>query len=960
MLLMLASAIVLLVNGMTIGSPIIGIGGSMAYLILGGYLIKGIFGGKCTVVDLFLGVLLLVVLVGLIGWLFTISYKLGVVEVFITLCLALFFTSLVQKFTPHPDFMAKVKHNNTSLFVRFVEANFIALICLQVILLFQSRTPMPISIWNTMNPWVMVMFFFNTILLVILMFTDEKWQIKMLLIVVQSIFAHMFFVLLFDAGYGQDQWVTLGWTRRLFDESFYPQGVTFHIHSPLPILYKISKFVTVAFQPALSTMLSRMFSVDVYWGHLLLVPLMWGIFVPVIAYRITVILTRKRVLALLSALLTLAAPKLILWGAVSVANSLGYILFFFTICIVLDYLSSDRTVLWAVLISFVTLLAHLLPGIMAFSFVFFAYTFKRCQNIEFQNMRKIILLCSFFFCLGLLPLALYSGRLAYPALTGADFTIKPLEGLSTYDAIALFLFGAYVDVTFDEAVVHVLLPLSGLLGLLYINIAGNKFVHNKGLSRFFLLSFILVMLDYRIVKCFMVNVPFGTERIWVLRDMLSIPFASIFIYKLVAILSNLIPKRITVRKRELKDFANRIFRSITIKAIPVLCLSSLIISSVYLGYPHRSYVWLTSREVEAARFIDSSTNEPYVVVCSKAFRLAGYAVVGANNPVAYYSYLYDHGWLEGLFNKASQGSASAMIEAAKVNNASIAFFVISNFRSKDADSVIDLLSERPDFEPYEIFGDDVYIFRYIVHRERFVEGVGPIVYIYSHEEYVNTTFVADLVTFEAKYTIVLTGSDNYVVTKWPSHWSFEEITPEPTARFIDGNLWINITGKEDVEYRVSWTANLLYREVGWKDDGFITGWSIENTAGFAESPIIQNDGDVLTITGNFQSGVREFYWIRKRVNVSTDLYSHILVRWRSTSTCAIAWVRYVEGPPGTPLLLYGSYSADWTTTVVRLPKRKTITYIMVGLDDYTTDIGGVRSADFDFVMLTNYTGCPEY
>jgi len=170
-------------------------------------------------------------------------------------------------------------------------------------------------------------------------------------------------------------------------------------------------------------------------------------------------------------------------------------------------------------------------------------------------------------------------------------------------------------------------------------------------------------------------------------------------------------------------------------------------------------------------------------------------------------------------------------------------------------------------------------------------------------------------------------------------------------------LWINFTARENVEYNVSWTANLLYQDVGWKDDSFLTGW-IRYKAGpgdFREETTTQTDGDVLTITGNFQSG-REYYWIWKPLDVSTDLYPYVLVRWRSTGTCALAWAYFMGGKVWNQrILTYGSYNPDWTTTVVKLQEDAIVTYLMVGLDDLGADDEGSHSAYFDFIMLANAT-----
>lgn len=960
-LIMVASAIVLLANGLTIGSPIIGVVGSITYLIVGGYAIRGIFGGRRTFVDSSLGVLMLTVLLGVIGWVFAISYKLGVIEVFITLSVAAFLTLLIQRFTPDghspvETFAVETKDDNVSAWARYVEITFVALMCLQIIFLIQSRTPFPVRVWISMDPRVMVLFFINTALLITLMFSSEKWQIKLLLVVGHSILAHMFFVVVFDVGYGWDQWVHLGITRRLFDESSWPQNIGFSLLNPSSPFLKLYRILSGVFQYALSTIFSRMFSVDVHWGHLLLVPLVWGIFIPIIAYRITEIVTEKQKPALLSGLLTLAGPSLILWGAVSVLMSLGFVLFFFVIYLIVDYLLSDRKVIWAALGVFATLITHLTVAIIVSSLFLLAFALKRYYSMKSEKRRRIFLSLAFLVCVGFLPFFYSLGWLFYPIRIGAKFTLKPLLSLPPFDAVVMFLVGAYGNFTLKEAIVYGSLPLLGLLGLIYVN-TRQRFVHKNRVNFFLLLAFALLSLEYTITECFMIDVP-NPQRLWILRELISIPFASVLIFKAVQIIGNLMPKGIVSRNPSFKGFFSAIrVRGIALKAATLLFVSGLIVSSVYIGYPTvRNTRWLAAHELEAAKYIDSSTNESYVVLCYNFFMIAGYAAVGLQNPRAHYFSAYGQQGAR-LFREAREGSAEAMIEAAKVNNASTVFFVISKFRVPNADSVINLLLGRPGFELVGTFGDDVYVFRYMVPRERVVRGMGPSVYVYSDQKYVNTTFVADIVTFEAEYVVSLNGSSSYKLTGWPAHWSPEDISPKPITRDIDANLWINFTGEENVEYNVSWTANVLYRNVGWKDDSFVTEWTRYKTGppDFREETILQTDGDVLTMTGNFRRDERDYYWIWKPVNVDTDLYPYALVRWRSTGYCAIAWAYLSGGEKWNQRILdYGSYSADWTTTVVRLEEHSRITYLMVGLEG-GADLEGSHSAYFDFVMVANAT-----
>jgi len=156
---------------------------------------------------------------------------------------------------------------------------------------------------------------------------------------------------------------------------------------------------------------------------------------------------------------------------------------------------------------------------------------------------------------------------------------------------------------------------------------------------------------------------------------------------------------------------------------------------------------------------------------------------------------------------------------------------------------------------------------------------------------------------------------------------------------------------------VSWTGHEWYRLVGWKDDSFVSGWVPRKSGTFTELTVTVSNSNILTITGNFQEAVRDYYWIQKPVNISTDLYRYVLVKWRSTSTCAIAWAYYTDGS-SEPIVNYASYSDDWKTTILKLTEGKTIDYLMVGLDDHPVsryDVYGTHSAYFDFIMLANRT-----
>jgi len=932
---------------------------AIAYLVVGGYSLKGIFGKTRRSGSWALGVLFLIILIATMGWAFTISYKLETTEVFLVLVAASLLSVIIRRFARAQESGEQLGDASVVVSVRFLEIVYAASVFLLFLMLLQSRTLVPMTIWQTLNPLVLPVFFLSLVLLTMILISGEKWQISLLLIITQSILAHAFFILVFDAGYGVDQWAALGWTRRLFDGLDYPQGVPFNLNIDLPgrsLIYQVFKSIGVAFQPTLSTVIARVFSVDVYWVHIVLVPVLWGIFLPVIAYRITDAIIEKKSLAVLAAVLTLAAPSLILWGSVSVPNSLGFLLFFFDILLIVDYLSSGRSILWTFIAVSATVLTHMLPGTTALALMIAAFMFKNSLRLKSHRVKVALQVSGAAVGLALLPVALTMGGVTYPALTGASFGLGRLQNSSSFNAVMLLLVGGYGDLTLREAIIRGLLPLLGLLGLLYVNLS-SAFVRNKMVARFLLFAFALVVIDSRIIEVFLFNVPFGASRVWVLSDLLSIPFAAIFMVKIADyVLRNIVTgtsKAVVPRYRRVTD-------NLSVTAL-VLGLSALITMSVVLGYtvsnspssPQNAY--LTSSELEAARFIDSMTDERYVVISYTFFKLAGYAVAGTNNPRAYYSMLYDYGWMEQLFDQVSHGSAMGMYEATQVNNASVGFYVTSRARfPKDADQIIQSLLDRPDFPLVGVFQDDVYVFSYRPPTQRLVEGIGPSVNVLGSIQPVNTTYVRDMASYETTYKLNLTGSTDYFITNWPTSWSFEAITPQPTAASIDANSWINFTGAAGTSYTVLWASNDLYKDVGWKDDSFLLDWNLRHTQGFTQEPTTELNGDIMTLTGEFRRDVRQVYWLQRGLRLSTDLYPYAIIRWRSTGTCAIGWVYYTDGGSDS-VVFYGSESQEWTTSIIRLTSGKTVSSVMVGLDDFTSDASGLNSAYFDYVMFAGVT-----
>lgn len=859
------------------------------------------------------------------------------------------------------------------------------LVVVFVYLLFQARTPIPTTIWETFSSSNLVVYLAMTFLLLVIIMYRGKPQTKLSLIVVHSLVSVMFKVMISESRYGYDTWISLAYSKIVYSGE-YPERVSFMVYSQLPLLSKIYHVTERVNLYSLSVMFARMFSVDVYWSHLLLSPLLWGIFMPVLTYRISRFMSDEKVVPLLAALLSLSVPSLISWGSGTTSQSLSWIFCLGTVYLSLRYLSSKKGLLLAFVIAFTAFITHELVGALSFSVVLLAVAYQTVRELEYENIRRLLFLGTFVSVVLLVPFLLQASRLAIGGRT--TFSLESFDGLSTYDAVFVLLFGAYVDMSFSDVLMYIIITFLGLIGLIYTILESGGRIKNRKASVFIILCFALVMIDYRVVKLFMTRVPFSPERMWVFRDLLAIPFAAIVIIKTM----NYISRKLAFRKNVSASSKTRHFRSITsrsiftisfrefaVLAVFILSISSLITSAVYNAYAHQTHtIWPTVYELEAARYIEATTprNETYAVLCEATTRLAGYAVVGPQNPRAYYYGAYESRQLKTIYNEMiSDPSLGPVLEVQQKNDASIVYVIISMFRPPAVGNptVIEQLTDLPYFELREVFGENVYVggreastyvFRVRPPRERIVRGTGPQVYIYNNRTHVDTTFTLDIVTYEASYVATLVGLPSYKITGWPTHWSFESIAPTPVEKYVDANKWINFTASETVTYSVKWTANILYQGVVWKDDSFKEGWQGVRSSGWnpEQLPQTSTDGDILTMTGIFQENINEGLVLEKGVaNVSTDDYPYVIVKWRSTSTCAIVSVKYDDATlfvlKPTVTYRYAQYSADWKVSIVKLPAGKIVKALRIFLDDYPswTDISGTHSVYYDFIMLSNMT-----
>jgi len=428
-------------------------------------------------------------------------------------------------------------------------------------------------------------------------------------------------------------------------------------------------------QAALSTIFARMLSVDIFYVHLFFVPVLWGIFVPIASFLTTKALGGGEKAAVLSSLLISAFPYATYFGAISVPNSLGFIFFYYSIYFMLKHLSSNdsKTAYWMVAFSFFSFLSHFLTGIMSFSLLFFAISFKTYESEKrpLSITTRISLLASLFASVSLLPLSFIYLRLFVP--TTSVFGLGKFYELPAEEIAGLLLIGELVY-GFDLKTILILVtgPALGLLSTMYLlyKLKRNPTAKFRAPILFLFAAFIVVLVDYRVLKLFMEGLPLNEERLWVFRDFIAAPFVALAIYAAFSSLKNFLKATslptisiATLKKLSKGNILRISSLLLTLNVLIPVVLGGWITLSLTAAYPHVAPLQTTWYELEAVKHIEENTTEKYVVIGDIWTIFAGEMIVGIYNPQAFYFGEYDPRGYD-LFSKMRRDpSPQTMIEA---------------------------------------------------------------------------------------------------------------------------------------------------------------------------------------------------------------------------------------------------------------------------------------------------------
>lgn len=609
--------------------------------------------------------------------------------------------------------------------LRLGEILYLFLVTLSFYLLFLSRTGEARTVWEVLHPAFIPTLFVATSLLLTILFASKKVTYKLLFIIVHSILIHSFFSIVFPAGDLSGQQMTLGRIRLVYDNAI------LHGLPPWPaetILSQILvQFGETNFQAALSVVFARMLSIDLLWVHLFLVPVLWGVFTPVAAYLITYTFTQNEKVAVLASLLLCAFPYAIYFGAISVPNSLGYIFFFYALYFMLKNLNSNdsKTKFLMLAFSFFSLLSHNLTGIMSFSLLLLSLAFKSYRSEKSSSITaKVSLVTYFIFCTSLLPFSFIFLRFFRPA-TQTVFTLDKFYELPLEEIIGLALLG---ELTYGFDLETILLIVIGpALALLYMTYRLYRLKKNPTMEfrthiSFLFAAFLMMLVDYRILKLFMERLPLNEERLWVFRDFIAVPFVALAIYGVVSSANTFLKARypLTISLTRLRALSKRsVFNVLillfTLNVLIPAVLGGWITFSLHVAYPQVAPLQTTWYELEAVKYIEENTNEKYVVIGDMWTIFAGEMIVGVNNPRAYYFLEFSKTGYDLFVSMKQEPSPQWMLLAMNYTDTTTAYFIVTEPRlgTEEYNRVVTQALQNDDIQVYGVFGEGkLYVFYY--------------------------------------------------------------------------------------------------------------------------------------------------------------------------------------------------------------------------------------------------------
>ncbi len=207
-----------------------------------------------------------------------------------------------------------------------------------------------LSPWQSVSPVFFYFFFILTFLLLITIFSRLKWKVVLWLIIIYSLLLHAYLPIVYQGKFGGDKWRHLAAERYLQEEKvispalFGEKELTYRKIGPIkiPSVFVVGNKTSYSYQWALTSEISWLTSIDVFYLDLVLGFLLWSIFLPVFLFKIGQFFSQEKTFPLLLALIPNLFYHFQLYGSITVPVGLGFLCFLFVFIFWLYFLKERK------------------------------------------------------------------------------------------------------------------------------------------------------------------------------------------------------------------------------------------------------------------------------------------------------------------------------------------------------------------------------------------------------------------------------------------------------------------------------------------------------------------------------------------------------------------------------------------------------------------------------------------
>ncbi|UCG37110.1 MAG: hypothetical protein JSV64_02215, partial [Candidatus Bathyarchaeota archaeon] len=258
------------------------------------------------------------------------------------------------------------------------------------------------TVWSVVSPYFFTTYLLAGFVLVgIILYSSARATSKLALIIPYALIAALVPAIVLYPGNAGDPLDHMGFARMVIDYG------NFRVYSFAANLNPWSLYWLVKEKalPLSTAIFAKMLSIDVYWTHTFITPLLWGTFVPLATYKMSKLLDIGERVSLIASFLAAIYINFLGWASRSTGNSLGFIPFLVSVSFTLSYLKqqhkSRMTLFLALLTAMASWITHPLTGIVALILAFLAIALKLYESIKLRSrfLARLLLGLALIICI---------------------------------------------------------------------------------------------------------------------------------------------------------------------------------------------------------------------------------------------------------------------------------------------------------------------------------------------------------------------------------------------------------------------------------------------------------------------------------------------------------------------------------------------------------------------------------